>query len=155
MAPPAEPMAKPNRTLVEHTNDVVAAFDVLFGTPGRPAELTAGWLRFFRLSDQDRDEFLRTTRLACFVHDWGKANSGFAAMLFRTGQQAVRHEVISALLLNRPEVASWLRGGWASTRTSSWVRSPGTTSRPPTPGTAATTPDSGTPSVARSISVST
>ena len=108
--PPAEPMAKPNRTLVEHTNDVVAAFDVLFGIPGQPAELTAHWLRFFRLPERDHDEFLRTTRLACFVHDWGKANAGFAAMLFRTGQQAVRHEVVSALLLNRPEVVSWLGG---------------------------------------------
>jgi CRISPR-associated endonuclease/helicase Cas3 len=101
-------MAKPNRTLVEHTDDVVKAFDVLFGNPGRPAELTSHWLRFFRLSDADQAEFLRTTRLACFVHDWGKANEGFAAMLSRDGEQAVRHEVISALLLNRPEVMSWL-----------------------------------------------
>lgn len=111
MVPLAEPMAKPNRTLVEHTDDVVAAFDALFvGTPDQPAELTAHWLRFFRLTENDCDEFLRTARLACFVHDWGKANKGFAAMLFRRGQQTVRHEVISALLLNRPEVAAWLRG---------------------------------------------
>ncbi len=108
-APPAEPMAKPNRTLVEHTDDVVEAFVALFGSPGRPTELTSQWLRFFRLAAGDRDEFLRTVLLACFVHDWGKANLGFAAMLFRAGQQAVRHEVISSLLLDRPEVASWLR----------------------------------------------
>ena len=104
------PMAKPNRTLVEHTDDVVAAFGTLFGTPGRPTELTSHWLRFFRLAEADRDEFLRTALLACFVHDWGKANEGFAAMLFRTGQQTVRHEVISTLLLNQPQVESWLRG---------------------------------------------
>ena len=110
MAPPIEPMAKPNRTLVEHTDDVISAFVTLFGTPGRPAELTSEWLRFFRLAEGDRDEFLRTTLLACYVHDWGKANEGFAAMLFRTGPQTVRHEVISALLLNRPEIASWLHG---------------------------------------------
>ncbi len=40
----------------------------------------------------------------------GKANSGFQGMLLRKGQQVIRHEHLSALLLCLPEVRSWLEG---------------------------------------------
>src|SRR3954447_8192978 len=104
----AEPMAKPTRSLVEHTADVVTAFTALFGTWEKPTDFTRRWLAFFRLTEDDLRPFLRNGLLACLVHDWGKANSGFAAMLTRTGDQAFRHEVISALIMTHPQVWRWL-----------------------------------------------
>jgi CRISPR-associated endonuclease/helicase Cas3 len=103
-----EPMAKPSRSLVDHTADVVTAFVSLFGTDENPSELTRRWLAFFRLLEPDRHSFLRNGLLACLVHDWGKANSGFAGMLSRKAVQAVRHEVVSALIMTQPQVWRWL-----------------------------------------------
>ncbi len=107
---PSEPMAKPNRTLIEHTDDVVVAFRSMFGSEENPTELARRWLVFFRLGETDLRSFLRNGLLSCRVHDWGKANTGFTAMLFRTGVQSVRHEVISALILTQPSMWAWLEG---------------------------------------------
>src|SRR4051794_27316121 len=96
----AEPMAKPTRSLVDHTADVVTAFVALFGTQENPTDdFTRRWLTFFRLTEADRRSFLRNGLLACLVHDWGKANTGFAGMLARIGVQTVRHEVVSTLIM--------------------------------------------------------
>src|SRR3954470_11524354 len=103
-----EPMAKPTRSLVEHTADVVVAFEALFGTPEVPTHLTRRWLAFFKLTEADQGRFLRNTLLACLVHDWGKANTGFARMLTRTTSQTVRHEVVSVLIMTQPQVWRWL-----------------------------------------------
>lgn len=103
-----EPMAKPKRSLVDHTADVVAAFEALFGTWESPTGLTRRWLAFFRLAEADAEPFLRNGLLACLVHDWGKANTGFAAMLAKKGVQTVRHEVVSALIMTEPPVWRWL-----------------------------------------------
>lgn len=106
-----EPMAKPTRSLVQHTADVVAAFEALFGPPGRPTDLTARWLEFFRLEKADGEAFLSNGLLSCWVHDWGKANTGFAGMLAGTAAQTARHEVVSALIITQPQVWRWLEGG--------------------------------------------
>jgi CRISPR-associated endonuclease/helicase Cas3 len=103
-----EPLAKPTRTLVKHTADVVVAFIALFGTSDNPVEFTRRWLKFFRLSENDARAFLRNGLLACFIHDWGKANTGFAGMLRDGVAQTVRHEVISALIITQPQVWRWL-----------------------------------------------
>ena len=103
-----EPMAKPTRSLVDHTTDVVTAFTALFGTGQNPTPFTRQWLAFFRLSEPDLRAFLRNGLLSCLVHDWGKANTGFAAMLTRTGAQTFRHEVITVLIMTQPQVWSWL-----------------------------------------------
>lgn len=105
---PGEPMAKPNRTLIDHTADVVLAFRSMFGTEGDPEKLAERWLAFFQLGEADLGPFLRNGLLCCRVHDWGKANTGFATMLFKTGFQSVRHEVISALILTHPSMWAWL-----------------------------------------------
>lgn len=105
-----EPLAKPKRTLIEHTADVVVAFRSLFGSEERPTALARRWLAFFRLGEADLRPFLRSGLLSCRVHDWGKANTGFAAMLSRTGAQSVRHEVVSALILTHPSMWAWLGG---------------------------------------------
>ena len=75
---PAEPMAKPTRSLVDHTADVMTAFVALFGDPEKPTDLTWRWLSFFKLDESDLRSFLRNGLMACLVHDWGKANTGFS-----------------------------------------------------------------------------
>jgi CRISPR-associated endonuclease/helicase Cas3 len=97
---------RPGRTLIEHTQDVVEAFESMFGTPEQPTELASRWGRFFELSDA-RAFLLNGLRAAQF-HDWGKADDGFQAMLSRLGSQLLRHEQISALLMHHPEVWKWL-----------------------------------------------
>jgi len=104
----AEPMAKPSRSLVDHTADVVTAFAALFGTREKPSDFTRRWLAFFKLPADDHQPFLRNALLACLVHDWGKANTGFAGMLARTAAQTLRHEVVSVLIMTQPPVWRWL-----------------------------------------------
>jgi CRISPR-associated endonuclease/helicase Cas3 len=101
-------MAKPTRSLVDHTVDVLTAFVALFGTPDEPTDLARRWVAFFKLTVDDLRAFLRNALLACHVHDWGKANTGFARMLERTGAQTARHEVVSALIMIQPGVWRWL-----------------------------------------------
>lgn len=90
---------RPEITLVGHTRCVLAAVDALFGLQGRPTRLARSWLRFFGLPEQEFDRFRRHLRVAAAAHDWGKANDGFAAMLAGPGEQAIRHEHLSGLLL--------------------------------------------------------
>ena len=104
----AEPMAKPSRSLVDHTDDVATAFVALFGTEANPNAFTRRWLAFFRLGEADLRPFLRNGLMACWVHDWGKANTGFGGMLAGTAAQTVRHEVVSALIMTQPQVWRWL-----------------------------------------------
>ena len=75
--------------------------------------------------------FLRNGLLSCLVHDWGKANSGFAAMLARIGDQTARHEVVSALIMTQPRVwHGWNPPkGWTCHSCSPWW--PGIISRRP------------------------
>ena len=99
------------RTLVQHVDDVMAAFDALFGQGDEPASLTTAWLRFFKLSGDEQAVpiFLRHGRVAAFCHDWGKANDGFQQMLARRGSQLIRHEHLSAVLIAHPPVWRWLQ----------------------------------------------
>src|SRR3954452_3561272 len=76
---------RPGRSLIEHTRDVIEAFEALFGTPDQPTELATCWARFFRLDDLR--SFLVNGLAAAECHDWGKANDGFQAMLLRNGVQ--------------------------------------------------------------------
>ena len=101
-------MAKPTRSLVDHTDDVVAAFVALFGEPGEPTRFAKRWLAFFKLGEADEAPFLLNGLAACLVHDWGKANAGFAAMLAEGEKQSFRHEFVSALIMVQPEVRRWL-----------------------------------------------
>src|SRR4051812_4119443 len=91
--------APPEITLIGHTRCVLAAVDALFVLDGGPARLALSWLRFFGLPREEFDQFRRHRRVSAAAHDWGKANDGFDAMVTRTGEQAVRHEHLSGLLL--------------------------------------------------------
>ena len=99
---------RPGRTLVEHTLDVIEAFEALFGTPDHPTDLAIRWASFFRLSDISA--FLLNGLAACIEHDWGKATNGFQGMLLQDGVQLIRHEQISAVLITWTSVWEWLGG---------------------------------------------
>ena len=96
------------RTLVQHTVDVVDAFVALFGQPEAPTRLARRWSNFFRLDSPDA--LLRNGLAAAWAHDWGKANDGFLRALEQRGEQILRHEHLSAMLLHVQSVRLWLRG---------------------------------------------
>ena len=105
---------RPGKPLVEHTRDVLDAAAALFGREGAPTRLARSWLHFFGLEESDQGRFLRHLRVSAAAHDWGKANDGFQRMLAKDGEQAVRHEHLSGLLvadlLSDKAVVDWLRG---------------------------------------------
>jgi CRISPR-associated endonuclease/helicase Cas3 len=100
-----EPRA--HETLAGHTAAVMSSADALLELCGEASLAAVGlpiakWIE--RLS--------RIVRLACLVHDLGKANDQFQAMLrrARAAEQAMRHEAVS-LWLSWPGqlLAPWLR----------------------------------------------
>lgn len=96
-------------TLVEHTDDVLEAFDTLFGTVGDPNRTAFQWMRFFRLEGEQVQQFFINSRLAICFHDLGKANDGFqSAVTDRKKDQVVRHEHLSAMLLASAPLKEWL-----------------------------------------------
>lgn len=95
-------------TLVQHSVDVMDAVESLFGSNGRPTRLARAWLRFFNLSLDHFQRFLDNLLAAAACHDWGKANESFLNALEAGGQQAVRHEHLSALMLGLDAVTTWL-----------------------------------------------
>lgn len=98
----------PERTLVNHTQDVLDAVTALFGTPDKPSLLAREWCAFFGIADRDVGAFVAHVRLAAFCHDWGKANDGFQGMLAKKAEQLLRHEQVSAILMSWPSVWAWL-----------------------------------------------
>ena len=96
-------------SLLEHTDHVVAAGDALFGTADEPTRLGECWLRFFKIEGQWA-HFYWNLLAAELLHDWGKANDGMQRVLTGTGEQYIRHEHFSALLIGLPAVTSWLKG---------------------------------------------
>ena len=97
-------------TLGAHSLAVERAALRLF-EPGRRA--AESWVRLFRLrSDEHRTRFLLNLRVACLLHDLGKANLEFVALATGDlkGAQTFRHEHISAVVVALPAIAAWLRG---------------------------------------------
>lgn len=95
-------------TLGEHSAAVRDAAEALFGARQRPSRLGREWLRFFGLAADRFEAFLLNLKLAALFHDLGKANDRFQASLRRQGEQAIRHEHLSGLLLWREPMRSWL-----------------------------------------------
>ena len=103
-------LGKPSKTLVDHTAEVVATVGFLYGTEDQPTRLAHEWLRFFRLNQsEDYNHFLANTLAAAAFHDLGKANDGFQRVVTQTGEQRIRHEHLSGLLLSLPEFKEWLQ----------------------------------------------
>jgi CRISPR-associated endonuclease/helicase Cas3 len=96
-------------SLERHTIDVMDAAECLFGTPSGPTRLGQAWLRFFRISAEYWPMFQVNLLASAAFHDWGKANSSFQAVVHgHTGEQIIRHEHLSALLLALEPVTKWL-----------------------------------------------
>lgn len=95
-------------TLDEHSNTVLQAAAIMFGGRKASTRLALQWLRFFRLPEDLIQPFLFNLWLAALFHDLGKANDGFQRMLRHDGEQNIRHEHLSALMLWLPPFREWL-----------------------------------------------
>lgn len=102
-------LGRPPKTLVDHTCDVIATVGFLYGREDQPTRLAREWLRFFRLKSEDYSRFLANTLAAAAFHDPGKANDGFQKVVTQAGEQSIRHEHLSGLLLSLPEFKAWLQ----------------------------------------------
>lgn len=102
---------QPAKGLIEHSLDVMDAFESLFGTLAAPSRLGECWLQFFGLPAETWPRFFRHGLAAAGLHDPGKANNGFQGAVQGKGEQAIRHEHLSALMLALPPVARWLEQG--------------------------------------------
>jgi CRISPR-associated endonuclease/helicase Cas3 len=100
---------QPEKTLAEHSREVMDAFEALFGQADQPTRLGLQWLRFFRLGAGDFQVFHVNGVAACGLHDIGKANDGFQrAVRGERDAQVMRHEHLSALILFLPQFRDWL-----------------------------------------------
>ena len=99
---------RPSKTLLDHTSDIVTSVELLYGTEDRPTRLAQEWLRFFRLKEDDCTRFLINTKASGGCHDLGKANDGFQQAVTKKGDQSIRHEHLSGLLLSLPAFKDWL-----------------------------------------------
>ncbi len=94
-------------TLAEHSKAVLDASRCLYGQE-RPTVLGLSWLSFFGLTEDDFKPFITNLFLAAIFHDLGKANNSFQMALSRKGEQVIRHEHLSALILWLPEMRQWI-----------------------------------------------
>lgn len=91
-------------TLCGHSQKTSEVFRFMFGIEHEPSRLCMKWLEFFRIADAS-EEFLQTMPVVCFLHDIGKANTGFQdAVRGKAGFQVIRHEHLSGLLLMMPKI---------------------------------------------------
>jgi CRISPR-associated endonuclease/helicase Cas3 len=101
--------SKPPLPLVSHTEDVLNAMDWMFGTVTTPTRLGRQWMRFFKLSLHQTDDFYSCLVAAAAFHDWGKACDSFQDAILRGKTQLIRHEHLSALMLVTEDVQAWLQ----------------------------------------------
>ena len=98
---------RPPKTLLDHTQDIMRVVGLLYGTKDRPTHLAQAWLRFFRLREDDFARFLANTMASAGCHDLGKANDGFQKAVRNKGDQIIRHEHLSGLLLSLQDFKDW------------------------------------------------
>jgi CRISPR-associated endonuclease/helicase Cas3 len=97
-------------SLLRHTTDVMDAGEAMFGTTAGPNRLGKAWLRFFKIPPDQWTGFHATLLASSAFHDWGKANDRMQDVLHaRSGEQVIRHEHLSAMLLAHEGVTAWLR----------------------------------------------
>lgn len=97
-----------NLTLEKHLNQTKEAAERIFRLDGRWGR---NWCRFFKIyAEADQQRFLLNLRVAALFHDLGKANEDFLKAVSQKGfyQQSIRHEHLSALILQLPEIWQWL-----------------------------------------------
>lgn len=96
----------PQKSLIQHTRDVVDAVRLLFGSRDKPTRLGNQWREFFQF--RDFAPFHDAVIAAAAFHDIGKANESFQHALEHGSRQAIRHEHLSALILSLDDVADWV-----------------------------------------------
>ena len=95
-------------SLKAHALDTERAAERIFKLDGRWGQ---NWCRFFKIySSELQANFLLNLRVSALFHDVGKANEDFYKALTNSNRsiQTLRHEHLSALLLQLPEVRYWL-----------------------------------------------
>lgn len=93
-------------TLETHLQDTAQAARLVFTTDTRVGR---NFLKAFKLSNEESDDFLLNLEIACLFHDIGKANEGFInAIAGAKNAQSVRHEHLSALVMQLPAIQAWL-----------------------------------------------
>jgi CRISPR-associated endonuclease/helicase Cas3 len=93
------PKSGQEKGLVEHSREVMEAFEALFGERHVPTRLGCEWFRFFCLDDSHYTAFYTNGVAACGLHDLGKASDGFQNAVRGKGSQLLRHEHLSGLIL--------------------------------------------------------
>ncbi|HRY71324.1 MAG TPA: CRISPR-associated helicase Cas3' [Phycisphaerae bacterium] len=101
-------------TLPEHSQAVARAAQCLLGPRKQPTRLAGAIMRFFRVPKSEFPRFWLHVVVAALLHDIGKANVGFQAMVghpdFKAaGCQVIRHEHLSAMLLLEDTIQHWLK----------------------------------------------
>lgn len=93
-----------DKTVFEHTRDVVECCKHLFGTPEKPTRLGLKFAAMFGVADMPR--FIRNLLAAAALHDIGKTNEEFQIAIDYANRkltgfdkQSIRHEHVSAMLL--------------------------------------------------------
>lgn len=74
----------------------------------QPGLFFTNWCKFFGITEPER--WLINLRIACLLHDIGKANEDFQTAVATPGvfKQRMRHEHLSALFIGKPSVWNWL-----------------------------------------------
>lgn len=92
-------------SLESHLRDTAKAASYIFSSERRVGR---NFQKAFKVSAQS-DKFMLNLLVACLFHDIGKANEGFVKALGgKRNSQVIRHEHLSALILQLPAVKSWL-----------------------------------------------
>ncbi|MBK5970722.1 MULTISPECIES: CRISPR-associated helicase Cas3' [Thiorhodovibrio] len=98
------------KSLLDHSCEVLQAAESLFSDGEQPSALGFAWLRFFRLDADRWSQFRDNLTASALLHDIGKANDGFQGAMTGRGEQIVRHEHLSAIMLGLPAMSAWLAG---------------------------------------------
>jgi CRISPR-associated endonuclease/helicase Cas3 len=94
-------------TLAEHSLDTASAAQLIFSQDTRVGR---NFCRAFKLDESSTAMFMLNLSVAALFHDIGKANEGFMQAIFRKpNAQVIRHEHLSALILQLPEISQWLK----------------------------------------------
>ena len=94
-------------SLEAHLQDTAQAARLIFGLNQRVGR---NFLKSFKLTQEESAVFQLNLEIACLFHDIGKANEGFLkAIEGKKNSQLVRHEHLSALFMQLPEIQSWLK----------------------------------------------
>lgn len=95
----------PEQTICEHTAEVLRTAAALITATGA-SQLTALGLN----PDDWLERFRRTVLIAALLHDLGKANDHFQAMIRRRRDQpqGLRHETVSFLIARLPSIREWI-----------------------------------------------